>query len=74
VLKHVSADLTLTCRNTTSCVYRRQPDKHARGNVIALRTANAESGIHISPQTTITKWCGEQMDDQMAVEGLLYRE
>ncbi len=45
---------------------------HSRGNVIALRTAHAASGIHITPETTITKWCGEQMDDQLAVEGLLY--
>ncbi len=45
---------------------------HSRGNVIALRTAHAASGIHITPETTITKWCGEQMDDQMAVGGLLY--
>ena len=45
-----------------------------RGNVIALRTAHAESGIHITAETTITKWCGEKMDDQMAVEGLIYNE
>jgi len=45
---------------------------HSRGNVIALRTAHAASGIHITPETTISKWCGEQMDDQLAVEGLLY--
>ncbi|MCH8057934.1 MAG: hypothetical protein IIB78_08705 [Proteobacteria bacterium] len=45
---------------------------HSRGNVIALHTAHAASGIHITPETTISKWCGEQMDDQLAVEGLLY--
>ena len=49
-------------------------DTHSRGNVIALCTAHAASGIHITPETTKTKWCGEQMDDQMAVEGLLCRE
>ncbi len=37
-----------------------------------IHTAHAESGIHITPETTVTKWCGEQMDDQLAVEGLLY--
>jgi len=47
-------------------------EAHSRGNVIALRTAHAASGIYITPETTITKWCGEQMDDQLAVEGLLY--
>jgi len=49
-------------------------DKHSRGNVIALYTAHADSGIQITPETTQTEWCGEQMDDQLAVEGLLYRE
>jgi len=49
-------------------------ETHSRGNVIALCTAHAASGIHITPETTISKWCGEQMDDQLAVEGLLYRE
>jgi hypothetical protein len=49
-------------------------DKRSRGNVIALYTAHADSGIHITPETTQTLWHGEQMDDQLAVEGLLYRE
>jgi hypothetical protein len=49
-------------------------ETHPRGNVIALRTAHADSGIHITAETTITKWCGERMDDQMAVEGLIYNE
>jgi hypothetical protein len=39
-----------------------------------LCTAHAASGIHITPETTQTLWHGEQMDDQLAVEGLLYRE
>ena len=49
-------------------------DTRSRGNVIALYTAHADSGIQITPETTHTQWCGEQMDDQLAVEGLLYRE
>ena len=49
-------------------------DTRSRGNVIALYSAHAASGIHITPETTHTLWCGEQMDDQMAVEGLLYGE
>jgi hypothetical protein len=49
-------------------------DKRPRGNVIALCIAHAASGIHITPETTHTLWHGEQMDDQLAVEGLLYRE
>ena len=49
-------------------------DTRSRGNVIALCTVHAASGIHITPETTHTLWHGEQMDDQLAVEGLLYRE
>jgi hypothetical protein len=47
-------------------------ETRSRGNFLALHAAHAESGIYITPKTTITKWHGEQMDDQMAVEGLLY--
>ena len=49
-------------------------EKRSRGNVFALRTAHAESGIEITPDTTVTLWRGEQMDEQMAVEGLLRRD
>ncbi len=49
-------------------------ETNSRGNVNALFTAHTESGIHITPETTITKWCGEQMDDQLAVEGLWYKQ
>ena len=49
-------------------------EKRSRGNVFALRTAHARSGIHITPDTTVTLWRGEQMDEQMAVEGLLRRK
>jgi len=37
-------------------------------------TAHAESEIHITPDTTVTLWRGEKMDDQLAVEGLLKRD
>ena len=47
-------------------------ETNSRGTVNALLTAHTESGIHITPETPITQWCGEQMDDQLAVEGLLY--
>ncbi len=49
-------------------------EKRSCGNALALFAAHAESGIQITPETTITKWCGEKMDDQMAVGGLLYGE
>ena len=32
------------------------------------------SGIEITPDTTVTLWRGERMDEQMAVEGLLRRK
>jgi len=39
-----------------------------------LFSADEESGIRITPKTQIPNWLGEKMDDQLAVEGLLYRE
>ena len=35
---------------------------------------NKEIGLNITPETLIPKWCGEKMDNQMAVLGLLQRE
>jgi hypothetical protein len=49
-------------------------ERRSRGNVFALHTAHAESGIHITPETTVPLWRGEKMDDQLAVEGLLLRD
>jgi hypothetical protein len=50
------------------------PDARFRGNVAALFTEHEESGIHITPKTQIPNWLGEKMDDQLAVEGLIFRE
>ena len=50
------------------------PDTRFRGNVVALRYRNKEIGLNITPETLIPKWCGEKMDNQMAVSGLLQRE
>jgi hypothetical protein len=50
------------------------PDRRFSGNVAALFTEHEESGIHITPKTQIPNWLGEKMDDQLAVEGLLFRE
>lgn len=49
-------------------------ETRSRGNVLALCTEHAESGINITPQTTHSLWRGEQMDDQMAIEALLRRD
>ncbi len=45
-----------------------------RGNVIALTTENAQSGVQISPDTGKCCWGGEQMDDDLAVLCLLQLE
>jgi len=50
------------------------PDTRFRGTVFALTTHNHLNGLEIGPQTPIPNWLGEQMDDSMAVEGLLQRE
>ncbi len=50
------------------------PDTRFRGNVVALTTRNKEMGLNITANTPIPKWCGEKMDHQMAVLGLLQRE
>jgi hypothetical protein len=50
------------------------PDKRFSGNVTALRIRNKEKGLNIAPDTLIPLWCGEKMDHQLAVLGLLQRE
>jgi hypothetical protein len=60
--------------NTTSCVYRRQADKHARGNVFDLKAANRQSGLDITPATGKCCWKGEKMDDDLAVLCMLQLE
>ncbi len=48
--------------------------KNSRGNVDELFRLNLERGIRITPKTAQSRWMGEKMDDQLAVEGLLFRE
>lgn len=45
-----------------------------RGNVVALRRQNSETGLEITPDTPIPLWEGEKMDESMAVEALLWLE
>jgi hypothetical protein len=49
-------------------------ETRSRGNVFALITSHEESGLEITPETTITQWRGERMDRQQAVLGMLQRE
>jgi hypothetical protein len=46
----------------------------SRGNVDNIFALNNERGICISPKSSQSCWMGEKMDDQLAVEGLLFRE
>ena len=60
--------------NASGNVIPSNGETRSRGNVLALHTDHAESGMHITPDTGVTLWRGEEMDDQLAVEGLLKRE
>jgi len=50
------------------------PDSRSRGNVVALKVKNQAMGVNITPDTSVPRWCGEKMDNQLAVLGLLQRE
>jgi len=50
------------------------PDTRFRGNVFALTTGNRRERVEIGARTGVPYWCGERMDDGMAVEGLVRRE
>ena len=50
------------------------PDTRFRGNVFALTTGNRRERVEIDARKGVPYWCGERMDDGMAVEGLLKRE
>lgn len=41
------------------------------GNAAALGHHHAYHGPHIWPHTAVTRWCGERLDNQMAVSGLM---
>jgi len=55
-------------------VIPRGPDTRSRGNVLALFETHAQSGINITPKSIQSLWCGERMDDDLAVLGMLRRE
>lgn len=47
------------------------PEPRFRGNVFSLTSAHRRAGIDIGPQTLVSNWSGETLDDGIAVEGLL---
>ena len=50
------------------------PDTRFSGNVFALTVGNGRERVEIGARTGVPYWCGERMDDGMAVEGLVRRE
>jgi hypothetical protein len=50
------------------------PVTRSRGNVLTLMSGNHESGLHITPETAVPQWHGEQMDNGIAVDMLLQCE
>jgi hypothetical protein len=50
------------------------PDQRSRGNVVVQMVRNRKMGLDITPSTSVPRWYGEKMDNQLAVLGLLQRE
>ena len=50
------------------------PNTRCSGNVFALTTGNQHEQIEIDPGTLVPLWYGDNMDDGMAVDGLIRRE
>jgi hypothetical protein len=46
----------------------------SRGNVTVLKTSNSHAGVLIDHRTTIPAWHGEEMDDELAVLGLIQKD
>ncbi len=52
----------------------RGSDTRFRGNVVAIKIANRENGLDITPKTSIPEWYGDRMDPEMAVDMLMVCE
>jgi hypothetical protein len=52
----------------------RGPDTRFSGNAFTLTADNQYGEIEIDSSTLVPYWCGEKMDDGMAVDGLIRRE
>jgi hypothetical protein len=53
------------------------PDSFAgrsRGNIGDILDANRRNGLNIDPSTAVPRWHGEEMDDDLAVLGLIQKE
>lgn len=49
-------------------------DGRSRGHVQAIREANRQNGLAITPGTAVPRWYGEKMDGSLAVLALIQRE
>ena len=56
------------------CTIPQVVEKSLHGSVFALTRQNCETGLRITPETTVSLWEGEKMDMNMAIEGLLWRK
>jgi len=50
------------------------PDTRFCGNVFELTTGNERERVDIGAGTLVPLWYGDNMDDGMAVQGLIQRE
>ncbi len=55
-------------------VIPRAGETRSRGNVFVLMSSNQNNGLKITPETAVSQWHGEQMDNDTAVEMLLQYE
>jgi len=68
------ADGSVQFRNPAGRLIISSAAGRSSGNVEALFGLNHQRGIRITPKTSHSHWTGENMDDQLAVEGLIFRE
>jgi len=50
------------------------PDTRFRGNFVTQQVKNRELGLDITAETSIPNLCGEKMDNDLAVLGLIQTE
>ncbi|MBS3747507.1 MAG: DUF222 domain-containing protein [Wenzhouxiangellaceae bacterium] len=58
--------------DAAGCAIPQVGERPFRGNVFTLARQHQESGLRITPETTVSLWEGEKMDMGMAIEGLLW--
>jgi hypothetical protein len=69
-----SAELKVAPASRPALLGRRPLFPRSRGNVHAIREANRQNGLEITPGTAVPRWYGEKMDGSLAVLALIQRE